>query len=88
MKNNRTVVVKTTVAGTHWVTVTGTKNGKPATSFDDFIGVDPWYNGNNENNPSPGTGTNSSSNKFSGVITLSSVSNQNLHSDYRMYTFR
>ncbi len=56
--NNRSVVVKSTTSSgdDHWVTVTGTKDGKPATSFNDFIGVDPWYNGDNSNNPSTGSG--------------------------------
>lgn len=88
LKNDRSVVVKTTVSGMHWVTVTGTKNGKPATSFSDFIGVDPWYNGNNENNPSPGSGSGATRKDLSGVITLSSVSGQNLHSDYKILTYR
>ena len=88
LMNNRSVVVKTTKSGEHWVTVTGTKNGKPATSFDDFIGVDPWYNGGNKNNPSTSSGTGSDRSDYSGVITLSSVSGQNLHSQYRILTYK
>lgn len=88
LKNNRAVVVKTTVSGQHWVTVTGTKNGKPATSFSDLVGVDPWYNGGNANNPSTATGTGANNSTYSGVITLSSVPNQKAHSDYKIFTFK
>lgn len=88
LMNNRSVVVKTTVAGEHWVTVTGTKNGKPAKSFDDFIGIDPWYNGSNPENASSSTGNGSTRADRSGVISLSTVTNQNLHSEYKMFTFK
>lgn len=88
LKNNRSVVVHTNAAGGHWVTITGTKNGKPATSFDDFIGVDPWYNGSNPNNPGTGTGNGATNVSKSGEVQLSKVNgNQQLHSDYRMMTF-
>lgn len=87
LKNGRSVLVKTTVSGRHWVTVTGTLNGKPAESFDDFVGVDPWYNGSNPNNPLPGTGSGSTNADRAGIIQLSDVSNQNLHSDYVIITY-
>lgn len=88
--NNRSVVVKSTTAAgdDHWVTVTGTKDGKPAKSFNDFIGVDPWYNGSNNNNPSTGSGTGATRNDYSGVITLSSVSGRTLNSSLRILTYR
>lgn len=90
LKNDRSVALKSTTSngGPHWVTITGTKNGKAATSFSDFTGVDPWYNGNNENNPSTGSGLGSTQNNYSGVITISSVSGRTLHSDYRILTYR
>lgn len=87
LQNGRSVLVKTTVSDGHWVTVTGTLNGKPAESFDDFVGVDPWYNGSNPNNPSTGTGSGSTNANRAGIIQLSDVSNQNLHSDYVIITY-
>ena len=54
-----------------WVTVTGTLDGKDATSFDDLKGVDPWYNGSNPNNIKPGTGNSSSNKNNSGIVPLS-----------------
>lgn len=87
LKNNRSVVVHTNVSGGHWVTVTGTIDGQPAESFEDFIGVDPWYNGSNPNNPISGTGYNADDPNKSGVFQLSIVSGQTLNSDYRMMTF-
>lgn len=83
----RSVIVKTTVSGEHWVTVTGTQNGHSAVSFDDFIGVDPWYNGNNPGNCTQGTGQGSRRNDREGVIQLSKVKNQHLHSEYAIITF-
>lgn len=55
----------------HWVTVTGTVDGKPATSFDDLVGVDPWYNGNNTaHGGSVGIGGDACNASKSGVISL------------------
>lgn len=88
LANGRSVLVKTTVGGEHWVTVTGTVDGNPANSFDDFVGVDPWYNAGNPNNPSPSTGDGAASSIRAGVITLSDVKNQNLHPDYRIITYK
>lgn len=88
LKAGRSVMVKTTVAGEHWVTVTGTKDGKYAESFDDFVGVDPWYNGNNAGNPSTGTGNGATNSNRAGIIQLSDVTNQNLHSDFAIITFK
>lgn len=88
LEAGRSVMVKTTVAGQHWVTVTGTIDGKYAESFDDFVGVDPWYNGNNAGNPSTGTGNGATNSNRAGVIQLSDVTNQNLHSDYAIITFK
>lgn len=88
LANGRSVLVKTTVGGEHWVTVTGTVDGNPANSFDDFVGVDPWYNAGNPNNPPPSTGDGAASSNRAGVITLSDVINQNLHPDYRIITYK
>lgn len=88
LKNGRSVLVKTTVSGEHWVTVTGTLDGKPASQFSDFVGVDPWYNGSNPNNPSQGTGSGATNPNRAGVIQLSDVTNQNLHSSYRIITYK
>lgn len=88
LSNGRSVLVKTTVGGEHWVTVTGTLNGKPAGTFEDFVGVDPWYNGNNPGNMSTGTGSYSTNPSRAGVIQLSDVKNQNLHSNYSIVTYK
>ena len=88
LKNGRCVLVKTAVSGQHWVTVTGTIDGKPAESFDDFVGVDPWYNGSNPNNPTTGTGNFSSKAAYSGVFQLSNVTNQTIHSDCVIITYK
>jgi hypothetical protein len=88
LKNGRSVLVKTTVSGGHWVTVTGTLNGKEAKSFSDFKGVDPWYNGNNPNNPHPGTGDYAWKDNRAGEIQLSDVTNQKIHSDYKIITYK
>jgi len=88
LKNGRSVVVKTTVAGEHWVTVTGTVDGNLADSFDDFVGIDPWYNGENPGNPSMGTGSGATNPNRAGVIQLSDVNNQNLHGDYTIITYK
>lgn len=88
LKAGRSVMVKTTVSGQHWVTVTGTKDGNYADSFDDFVGIDPWYNGNNPGNLSTGIGSGATNANRAGVIQLSDVTNQNLHSDYSIITFK
>lgn len=88
LKNGRSVLVKTAVAGQHWVTVTGTIDGKPAESFDDFVGVDPWYNGSNPNNPTTGTGSYAANAAYSGVFQLSNVTNQSVHSDCVIITYK
>lgn len=87
LKNNRAVMVKTkTNSGIdHWVTITGTKNGKPATSYYDLVGVDPWYNGTNSHNPHDGTGTEANSSTYSGVFTVSSI--RSLNTDYEIITY-
>lgn len=86
LKNNRAVMVKTkTNSGyDHWVTITGTKNGKPATSYNDLVGVDPWYNGGNSHNPQSGI-LDSSSSAYSGVFTVSSI--RTLNTQYRIMTY-
>lgn len=81
LKNNRCVVAKTTYGGEHWVTITGTKNGKEAEKFEDFIGVDPWCN--NPDSPN--------SQGCDGVFELykhksSNGTNQALHSDKAIFT--
>lgn len=77
LSNNRSVIVyvSTLSSGTeHWVTVTGTVDGKPAESFSDLMGVDPWYNGNNTaNGGSTGTGNGACNASKSGVIALSTT---------------
>lgn len=88
LREKRSVLVKTTVSGMHWVTVTGTMNGSPATSFNDLMGVDPWYNGANPNNPTTGVGVGSTNPDRAGVIQVSDVANQNLHTDYAIITFK
>lgn len=87
LANGRSVLVKTTVSGEHWVTVTGTVNGKSAKDFSDFVGIDPWYNGSNPNNNSTGTGSGACRSDLSGVFQLSIVSNQKLHSGYNIITY-
>lgn len=88
LKNGRSVMVKTTVNGEHWVTVTGTKDGELAESFEDFVGIDPWYNGSNPGNVSTGTGSGATKSNRAGVIQLSNVSSQNLHGDYSIITYK
>ncbi|MBE6845917.1 MAG: hypothetical protein E7508_09495 [Ruminococcus sp.] len=88
LKNGRSVMVKTTVSGEHWVTVTGTIDGELADSFEDFVGIDPWYNGNNPGNVSTGTGDGATKTNRAGVIQLSNVSGQNLHGDYSIITYK
>lgn len=87
LKNNRAVMVKTTTSKgyEHWVTITGTKNGKPAASYNDLVGVDPWYNGGNSHNPQPGIEDSSSSN-YSGVFTVSDI--RSLNMEYKIMTYR
>lgn len=97
LSQNRSVAVKvTTNTGVqHWVTVTGTQDGKPAESFSDLMGVDPWYNGNNTaNGGSTGTGNGACTASKSGVIALSTTcsgfrysQNDNYPAGYRMVTF-
>lgn len=81
-------MVKTTVNGEHWVTVTGTKDGELAESFEDFVGIDPWYNGSNPGNVSTGTGSGATKSNRAGVIQLSNVSSRNLHGDYSIITYK
>ena len=97
LSQNRSVAVKVTTntGSEHWVTVTGTVDGKPANSFSDLKGVDPWYNGNNTaNGGSVGTGSGACNSSKSGVISLSTTcsgfrytSGDNYPSGYRMVTF-
>ena len=77
LSNGRVVVVHTNGAGGHWVTVTSTLTGQPATQFSDLIGIDPWFNGTSPPNPSVGSGDGSSNAEKSGVIhLLNAVKNQ------------
>ena len=65
--------------GTHWVTVTGVKEGvdiNNISGLDDLIGIDPWYNGGNGINNHEGTGYNSSSSTYSGEIDLGLISSK------------
>lgn len=97
LSQNRSVAVKVTTntGSEHWVTVTGTVDGKPANSFSDLKGVDPWYNGNNTaNGGSVGTGSYACNLSKSGVISLSTTcsgfrytSGDYYPSGYRMVTF-
>lgn len=86
ISHRRAVVVKTTVAGEHWVTVTGTVDGEPAECFEDFVGVDPWYNGLNVHNPHNANYSSSNNPEYSGIIRLSNVSGQTLHNHYLIVT--
>lgn len=95
LSKKRSVVVKTNYAGQHWVTITGTRDGAPADSFSDFIGVDPWYNGLNPNNPNNqdecqnnngGWGGNANNTSLSGIFYLTNNNNQTFHSDYAMFS--
>lgn len=86
LSNNRSVVVKTTYDEVHWVTVTGTRDGRPAESFSDLIGVDPWFNGNNPNNASCASADDGAKvSALSGVIVLSNNANQTFHDSYAMF---
>lgn len=87
LESGRSVLLKTlTKTGyEHWVTVTGTIDGKKAESYSDLVGIDPWYNGSNPNNPSTGSGDNACSNSYSGVFQLSKV--QTLNESYNIITY-
>jgi hypothetical protein len=94
LASGRSVVVHTTftkstgVQSEHWVTVTGTKTGYAATSFNDLIGIDPWFNGGNDFLGQSGSGSASNDEARSGVVSLNStLNNQELNSDYRIFTF-
>lgn len=80
LNEDRSVVVKTDFGSLnmHWVTITGTANGEDADRFDDYVGIDPWFNGNGEG------GLYNNSEAFSGVFNLSTTG-QNLHSDNAMF---
>lgn len=80
LNNNRSVVVKTTYHGEHWVTVTGTIDGTPALCFEDFVGIDPWYNGNNEK------GFYNYDTNFAGVFKLNTNANQTFYRPYTIMT--
>lgn len=88
LKAGRSVMVKTTVHEEHWVTVTGTIDGKYANPFEDFVGIDPWYNVDNDGNPSTGTGSGATNDNRAGVIQLSDVKGQKLSDEYRIITFK
>jgi len=88
LKNGRSVLVKTQVTGQHWVTITGTRDGREASSFMDFMGVDPWYNGNDPNNKSKGTGRFSDKEERAGIIQVGDVADQKVHTDYEIITYR
>jgi len=90
LSNGRVVVVYTNGAGGHWVTVTGTITGQPATQFSDLIGIDPWFNGTSPPNPSVGSGDGSSNAEKSGVIhLLNAVDNQtDFHLTPQIFTFK
>lgn len=65
--------------GTHWVTVTGVKDGVNVDnikSLDDLVGVDPWYNGKNDSNNKSGSGFGSGNDAFSGEIDLGTIKNK------------
>lgn len=85
LSNNRSVVVKTDFAGEHWVTVTGTVDGKPAESFDDLIGVDPWCNADNPNNPTQSNYYDADNRECSGVFKLSEHEGQGFHHTYAIF---
>ncbi len=88
LKAGRSVMVKTTVHEEHWVTVTGTIDGKYADSFDDFVGIDPWYNGDNDGNPSTGIGNGATNENRAGVIQLAAVRGQELSDWYKIITYK
>ncbi len=77
LNNNRSVVVKTTYHGEHCITVTGTIDGTPALCFEDFVGIDPWYNGNGLYNSNP---------NFAGIFKLYTNANQTFYQPYTIMT--
>jgi hypothetical protein len=100
LSQKRSVEVKVTTKATermHWVTITGTKDGKQAKSFRDLMGVDPWYNGENiAHGGHRGTGKGSTESSNSGVIRLSTTcsgfrytneDDDDYPEGYRMVTF-
>ena len=92
LSHNRSVIVHVTTkkGSEHWVTVTGTNDGKAAESFSDLMGVDPWYNGSNtEHGGQQGIGDNSCNESKSGVIALNTTCTGFMRADniYGMVTF-
>lgn len=88
LKAGRSVMLRTTYGGGHWVTVTGTIDGKYADSFNDFVGIDPWFNGDNDGNPSTGIGNGATNENRAGVIQLAAVRGQELSDWYKIITYK
>jgi hypothetical protein len=90
LNQGRAVVVMTNGSGMHWVTVTGTVDGKSATSFEDLMGIDPWFNASNQNNENGGNNNTSQEDENrSGIVKLyKALDTQTaFHGNLRIFTF-
>jgi hypothetical protein len=100
LNNDRAVVVRTLFQRPngnweqHWVTVTGideTISVPPNKLFDALMGIDPWFNGSNSNNPNEtGSGDSSNDETRSGIVHLSNtLKYQDFYFDeLRIFTFK